>query len=332
MIPSEYGSSAPTSAKSLAQEVRDDEPAALEELRAVERAREQLELRELHRLVDVAEDAVDVGSGLDELGREPQRLRRRVRVLEAARVGHERRRRAPRRSRGVSTTPSSREEVADDLGGRGGVRDDEVDVAEARVVVMVVDVEHERARARAAPSLGRAGARSRSRRRAARARSRRRGARGAARRAVEEPVLGRERRVAGEVHHDVLAERSSPSVVAEQRAERVAVGVLVRDDDEAVVGADRLRDRLEVSRRRRRLIFGRKLARELVDQRRHPDAALDRRIVFEGQLRRPLQAELARDPRLHDAVRGLEAGEGRARACSRCRARRRRRRPRGGRA
>ena len=53
MIPSEYGSSAPASAKSARSEVRDDEPPALEELRAVERAREQLQLRELHRLVDL---------------------------------------------------------------------------------------------------------------------------------------------------------------------------------------------------------------------------------------------------------------------------------------
>ena len=35
------------------------------------------------------------------------------------------------------------EDVAHDLGGRRRVRDDQVHVAEARVVVMVVDVEHE---------------------------------------------------------------------------------------------------------------------------------------------------------------------------------------------
>src|SRR5215208_1250524 len=57
------------------------------------------------------------------------------------------------------------------------------------------------------------------------------------------------------------------------------------------------------------LISGRKRARELVDQRRHPDALLDRRIVFERQLRRPFQAQLPGDPRLDDAVRGFEAGE-----------------------
>ena len=90
MIPSAYASAAPTSAKSLRSEVRDDDPAALEDLRALERAREQLQLRELHRLVHLLEDRVHVGAGLDELGGEPQRLRRRVRVLEAARVGDER--------------------------------------------------------------------------------------------------------------------------------------------------------------------------------------------------------------------------------------------------
>ena len=71
------------------EEVRHDEPPSLEELRALECACEQLQLRELHRLVDVLEDAVHVGPGLDELGGEPQRLRCRVRVLEAAGVGDE---------------------------------------------------------------------------------------------------------------------------------------------------------------------------------------------------------------------------------------------------
>ena len=70
--------------------MRHDDLAALEHVRALERAREQLELRELDVLVDALEDAVDVGAGLDEVGGEPQRLRRRVRVLEPARVGHER--------------------------------------------------------------------------------------------------------------------------------------------------------------------------------------------------------------------------------------------------
>src|ERR671933_1610599 len=48
---------------------------------------------------------------------------------------------------------------------------------------------------------------------------------------------------------------------------------------------------------------------ELIDQLRHADPALDGRIVFEGQLRRPLHPQLARQPRLEDTVRRFEAGE-----------------------
>ena len=90
MIPSEYGSVAPTASKSSAHEMRHDDLASLEHLCALERAREELELRELDVLVDALEDAVDVGPRLDEVGGEPQCLRRRVRVLEPARIGHER--------------------------------------------------------------------------------------------------------------------------------------------------------------------------------------------------------------------------------------------------
>ena len=62
MIPSEYGSTAPTSREVVAEQVRDDEPAALVHLRALERAREQLQLRELDVLVDALEDLVHVGA------------------------------------------------------------------------------------------------------------------------------------------------------------------------------------------------------------------------------------------------------------------------------
>ena len=89
MIPSEYGSAAPTVGEVAAQQIGDDDPPALVHSGALERPREQLQLRELHRLVDALEDLVHVRAGLDEVGGEPQRLRRRVRVLEAARVGDE---------------------------------------------------------------------------------------------------------------------------------------------------------------------------------------------------------------------------------------------------
>ena len=90
MIPSEYGLGSTDLGEVGAHEIRDDDASALEHPRALERAGEQLELRELDRLVDLLEDLVHVGAGLDELGGEPQRLRRRVRVLEAAGVGDER--------------------------------------------------------------------------------------------------------------------------------------------------------------------------------------------------------------------------------------------------
>jgi hypothetical protein len=86
---------------------------------------------------------VHVRAGLDELGREPERLRRRVRVLEAARVGDERdvqRLRDRRRELDAELA----QEVADDLGRRGRVRDDEVERPEAGVVVVMVDVDRER--------------------------------------------------------------------------------------------------------------------------------------------------------------------------------------------
>ena len=142
MIPSEYGSSAPTAAKVVLQQVRDDEPAALEELRPLECAREQLQLGELHRLVDVLEDAVNVRAGLDELRGEPERFRRRVRVLEAAGVGDEtdvERFGDFRRQRNVESRRMSRTISAVD----DASVDDQVEVAEPGIVVVVIDVQHE---------------------------------------------------------------------------------------------------------------------------------------------------------------------------------------------
>src|SRR5438093_8178604 len=48
---------------------------------------------------------------------------------------------------------------------------------------------------------------------------------------------------------------------------------------------------------------------ELIDQLRHLDPPLNRRIVFERQLRSPLHAQLARQPRLQNGVRGLQSLE-----------------------
>src|ERR1051325_6119189 len=49
--------------------------------------------------------------------------------------------------------------------------------------------------------------------------------------------------------------------------------------------------------------------RELIDQLGHADPALDRRIVFEGQLGSPLQPELPGDASLQDTVRSGQAGK-----------------------
>ena len=133
------------------------------------------------------------------------------------------------------------------------------------------------------------------------------------------------RRMLVERHERVLAaaaarrrtryiDASLPSCVErelrrEQRAERVAVGVLVGHDEEAVVRRGS-RPRPPAGQLVR-LSSGASSSISL----RHADPALDRRIVFEGQLRRPLQPQLARDPRLEDAVRGRRARRASARAC-----------------
>ena len=131
----------------------------------------------------------------------------------------------------------------------------------------------------------------------------------------EKPVLRRQRGAAGEVHHHVLAERAQPERDREHRAERVAVGVLVRDDEEAVVSADRL------ARPRRAQstlavivahLSRRQVGRKVVDQLRHVHALLDRRIEDEGQCRRPAEAQLAPDAGLQHAVRRFEPGQRRA--------------------
>src|SRR5437868_7136358 len=48
---------------------------------------------------------------------------------------------------------------------------------------------------------------------------------------------------------------------------------------------------------------------EFIDQLRHADPALDRRIVLERQLRSSFQAQLTRDARLQDRVRRLQSGD-----------------------
>ena len=121
MMPSEYGSSAPAASKSSRRSSETTTRPSASSRRALERAGEQLELRERRRLVDLDEHLADVRAGLDELGREPERLRRRVRVLEPPRVGDERRvERLGDRRRRLDAEP--REDVGEHLAGRRRVR------------------------------------------------------------------------------------------------------------------------------------------------------------------------------------------------------------------
>ena len=74
---------------------------------------------------------------------------------------------------------------------------------------------------------------------------------------LEEAVLARERRGSAEEHDDVLAELLQRKAHAEERSERVAVGRLVRGDDEALLVAEGGRDRLHVSLGRHRALRAR---------------------------------------------------------------------------
>ena len=176
---------------------------------------------------------MDVDSSFDELGRESKRLWRCVRVLEAAGVGDERdvERLGDLR---CQVDVELEEDVADDLAGRRRVSDDEVDLPEPCVVVVVVDIERERNRVEQRRGCSHA----------LRVRAVERNEHACRRvlgqlttEAVErqERVLGRRVGVAAEVHDAVLSERVQAELHAENRAERVAVRVLVRDEQEAVV-------------------------------------------------------------------------------------------------
>ena len=247
MIPSEYGSTADLG-EVAAQEVRDHEPPALVDLGPLERPGEQLQLRELHRLVDLLEDVVHVRPRLDEVGREPQSLRGGVCVLEPAGVGDE----ADVEGFGdLGSQPDAEriEQITGDLGCRGRIRDDEVDGSEARVVVMVIDVDDERGlaedrRVRPDAALVRAVDGEQD----ARLEVLRRLTEDLAER--QEAVLGRERRCARKLHDHVLAQRAQAERGTEHRPERIAVGVLVGNHEKAVVPAEGVDDRVEISQRR----------------------------------------------------------------------------------
>ena len=140
------------------------------------------------------------------------------------------------------------EHVCEHLARRRRVRDDEIDVAEAGVVVVVVDVDREPRRVDDA-RLGAHAARARAvdGDEDALAEVGRALAPKPALAQLEEPVLAGKRRRTAEEHDDVLAELAEREAHREQRAERVAVRRLVRRHDEAIVLAEGGDDRLHVS-------------------------------------------------------------------------------------
>ena len=236
----------------LADELRDDDAAARERSRSFERPCQQLELRKRRRFVDLDEDLAGIRSRLDEVGGETESLRGRVRILESARVRDERRvERLGDRRRELQA--EQLEDVGEHLSRGRRVGHDQVDVAEARVVVVVVDVDGQRRRGeqRRLGDAALLGAIECDENAFARI-----GGRLAEQPVLlepEEPVLGRRRRGAAHHHHGVLAELLEGEMERHERSDRVAVRVVVRGEDEPVVLAQRSGDRTHVIRFHRRL-------------------------------------------------------------------------------
>ena len=217
--------------KILAAHVRDEQAPAVVGHGVLDHPPEQQQLAELDRLEHALEDLVDVGAGLDQPRGEPERVGARRAVLEPAGVGDE----ADVERLGDLRRDLDAEAVEDprqDLGGRRRVAVDDVHVAEAAVVVVVVDVDDAARRSTAAPrGSRRAGARCRSRRRAA---STPRSSAGSMSRSrpvrVEEADLVRDRRRRLEVHAHLFSELAQTAGRGGHRPDRVAVGVLVGRD------------------------------------------------------------------------------------------------------
>ena len=236
----------------LTPQLGDDYPSVRELRRPLERAGEQLQLRERRRLVHLDEHLAHVGTRLDELSGKTERLGRRIRVLETAGVRDDGR--VERlRDRVVQLDPERDEDVREHLRGGRCVVDDEVDVPEARVVVMVVDVHGQPRRLdqRLFDDPALLGAVDGDEHALSCVRRRRPDE--TARLELEKRVLAWQRRLTAEHHHGVLSERLERELRRDQRAERVTVRVLVRRDDEAVACAQSLDDGARVSRLHRRL-------------------------------------------------------------------------------
>ena len=116
-------------------------------------------------------------------------------------------------------------------------------------------------------------------------------------------LVGQRELLGGQEHHGVLAERLQRLVHRDEGAEGVAVGVLVRGEQELLALAQLVQDLLAGRGEVDRHVGGRSSLQQLAD----PLAALGAVVVAEVQLRRALQAQLGGHPPLQVAVRGLEA-------------------------
>ena len=135
-------------------------------------------------------------------------------------------------------------------------------------------------------------------------------------------LVGQGKLFGGQEHHGVLAERPERLVHRDERAERVAVRVLVRGEEELLAPAELVQDLFAGGCQVDRHVGGELLPEELAD----PHPPLGGVVVAEVELRSSLQAQLGPHAALQVAVRGGQALEGlsarpaRRRARSRTRA------------
>ena len=224
------------------RQVGDGQRAAVEALHGAQRTREELDAAERQALVQALVDHLRLDAGRDQLRGHHVRGGCGVLEHELARVGDQRDVERLRERLGDLDVQLAGQGV-DDLGGARGVPLDQVHVAEARVVVVVVDV-HD-AHAGAAQELDRHAVD------VAAVEEDDQALLEVGRRLAEDvverhvPVLARQRElVLRHEHHRVLAELLEDELHRAQRAQRVAVRVLVRRQEELVGGAELVQDLL----------------------------------------------------------------------------------------
>ena len=283
----------------VAAHVRDQQAAVAVGHGVVDHASQQLELAGLDALEHALEDLVHVDAGLDQARAQAQRRGARRAVLEAAGVGHQADVQGLGDRRGeLDAQPV--EDAHQDLGGRRGVAVDQVHGAEAAVVVVMVDVDDRRAVREqigvlaAEAALVAAVEREQ---RPAFERGRIDVPLHAAR--VEEGDLVRDRRLRLEVGAHLPPQLPQRGGGGGHRADRIAVGVLVGRDQDAVCRSKSGDHGLQVGIEcdvghsglglDRRILFA---AHQLLE----PHRLVKSLIIVEGKLRSALEVELPRDP------------------------------------